>query len=239
MTNAAYMPVFAALALSTLVPFACKKEERRLDQIIASARASAPEPPPPSQPFDFPSASGLPPNQIIPTVNRAARESPPGQDNRIDEWLQGIHVPVDLLGPTRRFASDVGGLSCHYREKKLACAIAAKLSESAKFFVASSLQCLDATGHVLQKSDWKAPLEARRGERVGLPVDEAFLTACFDGGGVKLGVELLASPCAIPFPHQVRCAGEYATCRDTCKSSPTCDDRCETNRLRCLDVCKK
>jgi len=229
----------AALAITVALPIACKKEESHLDKLIASATATASAPPIPIAPFVFPAASGLPSGQIIPTVNRASRESPPGQDDRIDEWLRGVTVPVDLLGPTKKFASEVGGLACRYREKKLECAIPAKLPTSAKFFVASSISCIDSSGKSLQKVDWDAPAKSRRGERVDLPVAEPFLTHCLTEGGVKLGVELLTSPCAIPFPHQVRCAGEYATCRETCKQSPTCEDRCETNRIGCLDVCKK
>ncbi len=229
----------AALIAGAIGTAGCKKDESKLDKIIASAQAPASAPPAPTTPFAFPSASGLPPSQIMPTVYRAERDSPPGQEDRIDQWLRGVSVPAEMIGPTKRFASDLSPLTFRYEAKTVQCAIRGRLAPSAKFFVTASLSCLDDTGKTVKKTDWDSPAKAKRGELVDLPVDAAFVTQCLEGGGVKLGVELLGSPCAIPFPHQVRCAGEYNTCRETCAQSPECNERCETNRLHCLDVCTK
>jgi hypothetical protein len=227
----------ASLALAAAATTACKQEETKLDRLIAAA--SATPPPPQEKPFVFPAASGLPPGQIIPVVNRAVQQFAPGQENRIDEWIRGVSVPVVLLGPSEKFVSEVGPLTFRYREKQLESSFPAKFPATAKFFVDSSISCIDASGNVLEKTDWEQPSKARRGERVELPVPGTLVEHCLTAGGVKLGLAVLASPCAIPFPHQVRCAGEYATCRSACADERSCQKRCENNRLDCLDVCKK
>ncbi|MBI5534067.1 MAG: hypothetical protein HY898_15200 [Deltaproteobacteria bacterium] len=217
---------------------ACKKEESQFERIVASAKSAEPPPPTPKD-FVFPAMSGLSARDLIPTVNRARKESPPGQEGKIDEWLQGFKFPVEPIGPTKKFASDIGSVLCHFRDKTLQCAIQAKIPEKHKFFVTSSLTCLNAKGEVVKKVDWESPAKSKRGELTELPVDEAFLTPCFAEGGAKIAVELLGSPCAVPFPHQVRCAGEYATCMQTIQGVEGGAQRCENNRLHCLDVCKK
>ena len=137
-----------ALAMATLALScpACKEEPSHFDRIVASAKSVEPPAPPPTKDFVFPAMSGLPAKEVIPTVNRASKESPPGQEGKIDEWLRGFQLPVVLVGPTRKFASDIGTLTCHFRDKALQCGIPAKIPEKHKFFVTSSLTCIGAGG---------------------------------------------------------------------------------------------
>ena len=229
--------VAVLVAAASGLTVGCKKEPTLVEKIIESAQAPEPSAAPPKD-FVFPAMSAAAPKQVIPIANRAAKESPPGQESRIDAWVQQFKLPVVLVGPTRKFASEVGPLGCRFPSKSLQCSIPAKLGTANKYFVASSLSCLDDKGQVLKKADWEAPSKSKLGEKVELEVPESFLDPCLAEGGVKLGIELLGSPCAVPFPHQVRCAGEYDTCRQTCKGAEACLQRCESNRLDCLKICK-
>ena len=225
-------------AIAVPMEAGCQSENHGGAPVAASTQPSAQPTPSARLAFTFPAASGLPPGEIIPTINRAASNLPAGQDGRIDEWLRGISLAIELLGPTKKFASDFGTPQCRYVAKVMQCSITAKLAENSKFFVTAKLACIDKDGKQGKTVDWEAPAKSKRGELVELAIPEPFLTPCLTDGGTKLGIELLASPCAIPFPHQVRCAGEHTTCRQTCKADPSCATRCEANRLGCLDVCK-
>ena len=235
MERTGHWVVVGSVALACL---ACKKEPSKLDILIESAKPVEAPPPAPKD-FAFPAMSTLTPKQILPVVYQASKEPVPGQDAKIDAWLRDFKLPVQVRGPTKKFASDFEPMVCHYRDRTLLCVIAGKIAEASKFIVTSNLTCLNDKGEEIKKMDWEAPGKSKRGAKGDLEVPEKFLEPCLTEGGVKLGVEVLGSPCAIPFPHQVRCAGEYNTCRQTCKGVEACDQRCEANRLDCLKVCKK
>lgn len=230
------------LCVAMLLPSCDKAQppvarDAALSAPVASSGATASEP---SKPFVFPPAKQTSLKEIPATVNRAKLSLPKDQWSKIDEWLQEVPgMPIELRGPTRRFLSDVTPtVACHVGDA-LSFSLNGKLDAKGAYVITSSLECLTKEGTTLKKIDWPIQPGLKRGEVVPFSIDEAFLVTCWAEGGGKLGVEVLTSPCAVPFPRQVRCAGEHATCRQTCKDDEACNQKCESNRLGCLDVCKK
>lgn len=199
----------------------------------ASVDKTEPEPP-----FALPAAREVPLQRVGEWVDRARAKLPANEVSKIDAWLrEAVRMPVEVRGESRKTLSDTTPLTCGYQEK-MSCDFSGTLSEKAKHFVASTLLCMDKDDAILQRSDWKIEPNTPRGKVVKLPVDDGLLRQCWEKGGVSLRLEVVGMPCVVPFPRQVRCAGEYNTCLHRCKGEEPCEQTCDGNRRSCLAVCK-
>ncbi len=194
---------------------------------------------PKQEPFALPDPSTVKLEEIGPWVDRGRSKLPSKQIGKLDAWLkEAVHMPVEVRGESRKTLSETKELRCGYSDK-LTCSFPGKLSTRAKYFVASTLLCVGKDNEVLKLSDWKIPPKTKRGQVVDLPVDETLLRTCWEQGGTSLRMEVVGSPCIVPFPRQVRCAGEYKTGLHRCKGVKACEQKADRNRRRCLSVCKK
>lgn len=205
---------------------------------VASTTASATEVLK-EKPFELPNPEEVKLPTVGDWVDRALSKLPAKDMDKLDAWLKkAVHMPVQIRGESRKTLSDTGELTCGY-DDKLTCSFPGKLSSKAKHFVASTLACMDRNGTVVHRADWKIPAEIKRDEKVALPVEEGLIRTCWEKDGESMRIEVVASPCVVPFPRQVRCAGEYNTCIHRCKDVESCELRCDVNRRKCLAVCKK
>lgn len=203
----------------------------------ATASASATEAPK-EKPFELPAPDEVKLPTVGDWVDRARSKLPAKDVGKIDAWLKKVvRMPVEIRGESRKALSDTGELTCGYDEK-MTCTFPGKLSSKAKYFVASTVVCVDRNGSVVHRADWKIPADVKRDEVVALPVDDGLLRECWSKDAESLRLELVGSPCVVPFPRQVRCAGEYNTCLHRCKDAESCELRCDVNRRKCLAVCK-
>ena len=191
-------------------------------------------------PFELPDPASVPLARVGDWVDRARARLPADQVEQIDAWLRkAVQVPVEIRGESRKTLSNVGNLTCGYKEK-MACSFPATLSKNAQHFVASTVVCIGKDGSTVRRADWKIdPNTPRDTKDVDLPVDDGLLRDCWEQGTEKLRMEVIGSPCVVPFPRQVRCAGEFSTCLHRCKGAESCEQICDANRSKCLSVCAK
>lgn len=214
-------------------------EDPETGRSTSGAASASAEAPPKEKPFALPPAEEVELRMVGDWVDRARSKLPAKEVGKVDAWLKkAVQMPVGIRGESRNTLSDTGKLTCGY-EDKMVCSFPGKLSSKAKYFVASMLVCVDQNGTVVKRADWKIPADVKRDEVVPLPVDEGLLRECWEKDAESVRVEIVGSPCVVPFPRQVRCAGEYNTCLHRCKNTEACETRCDANRRKCLAVCKK
>ncbi|MCL2823192.1 MAG: hypothetical protein FWD57_04310 [Polyangiaceae bacterium] len=212
-------------------------ESKPVPAPVASASAAPETPQEPA--FEFPDPEKVQLARVGDWVDRARSRLPEGELGKINDWLsKSVKVPVQVRGESRKTLLDSGNLTCGYTEK-LTCTFPAKVSEKALHFVASTVTCLGNDGASVKQSDWKIAPDTPRGKQVDLPIDDLFLRDCWDKGGETLRMEVIGTSCVVPFPRQVRCAGEFNTCLHRCKGAERCEQTCDVNRTNCLAVCPK
>jgi hypothetical protein len=193
---------------------------------------------PPPAPFELPPKEDVKLTQVGDWVDRARNKLPKNDMGKLDAWLKEVvHVPVEVQRESKRLLTDVNEVRCGY-DQQMVCSFDGKLSKAAKYIVGSQLVCLDSGDKALQRVDWKIPPLTKRGEVLSLPINGELMRKCLEAGGVKVRFELVGSPCVVPFPRQMRCAGEYSTCLHRCEASDTCEQVCDKNRRSCLSLCK-
>lgn len=222
-------------AIVAVLPAGC--DEPKPQPELAAPSASVPSAPE-EKPFDLPDPKEVKLDRVGDWVDRARSKLPTKDIGKLDAWLgKAVRMPVEVRGESRKTLSETGELTCGYVDK-LSCSFPGKLSKASKHFVASTMVCVDKDGAAVKRADWRIPRETKREEVVALPVDDGLLRGCWEQGGVSLRLEVVGSPCVVPFPRQVRCAGEYNTCLYRCKGSESCEQTCDVNRRKCLAVCK-
>ena len=232
------LPRSAIATLLAVVPLVLVACDDPKPPPSATATASATAEAPKEKPFELPKTDEVKLPMVGDWVDRARSKLPAKEVGKLDAWLKKVvHMPVEIRGESRKALSETGELTCGY-DDKMTCTFPGKLSSKAKYFVASTLVCVDRNGTVVHRADWKIPPDVKRDEVVGLPVDDGLMRECWSKDGESLRLELVGSPCVVPFPRQVRCAGEYNTCLHRCDNTESCELRCDVNRRKCLAVCK-
>lgn len=225
-----------SVALLMLAAIACDEPAKNEAKGHATPSATVSAPPP--KPFELPPKGEVKLAQLGDWVDRARNKLPKDEMGKLDAWLKEVvHVPVEVQRESKRLLADVGEITCGY-DTQLVCSFNGKLSKAAKYIVGSQLVCLDSGNKARHRADWKIPPLTKRGELLPLPVDGELMRKCFEAGGEKVRFELVGSPCVVPFPRQMRCAGEYSTCLHRCQDSDACEQICDKNRRSCLSLCR-
>ena len=221
---------------------ACEETKPAPAPVASTSIAQQSEPEPA---FALPDPDLTPLARVGEWVDRGRSKLPDSEVGTLDTWLRkAVQVPIEVRGESRKTLLDVGNLSCGYKEK-MTCTFPAKLSPKAQHFVASTVVCI---GHckspnkeceVVRRADWKIEPNTPRGQQVELPIDDGLLRECWEKGSEFLRIEAIGMSCVVPFPRQVRCAGEFNTCLFRCKGVESCEQVCDVNRTKCLSICGK